>query len=110
VGLFDFLKRKYETVSPEKAKAAQENGAMLIDVRESHEYRSGHAPGAKHISVQVIERRLGEIPKEREIIVICQSGMRSQKAAEILSRNGYKVLNVSGGMIGWQRAGQKVVK
>jgi rhodanese-related sulfurtransferase len=110
MGLFDFLKKKYETVSPAKAKQAQDAGAMLIDVRESHEYRSGHAPGAKHISVQVIERRLGEIPKEREIIVVCQSGMRSQKAADILSRNGYKVLNVSGGMIGWQRAGQKVVK
>ena len=110
MGLFDFLKKKYETVTPAKAKEAQDAGAMLIDVRESQEYRSGHAPGAKHISVQVIERRLGEIPKEREIIVVCQSGMRSQKAAEILSRNGYKVMNVSGGMIGWQRAGQKVVK
>lgn len=110
MGLFDFFKKKYETVSPAKARQAQDQGAMLIDVRESHEYRSGHAPGAKHISVQVIERRLGEIPKEREIIVVCQSGMRSQKAADILSRNGYKVLNVSGGMIGWQRAGQKVVK
>jgi rhodanese-related sulfurtransferase len=42
--------------------------------------------------------------------VVCQSGMRSQKAAEILSRNGYQVLNVSGGMIGWQRAGLKIVK
>lgn len=110
MGLFDFLKKKYQTVSPAKAVEAQANGAMLIDVRESHEYRSGHAPGAKHISVQVIERRLGEIPKEREIIVVCQSGMRSQRAADILSRNGYKVLNVSGGMVGWQRAGQKVVK
>ncbi len=110
MGLFDFLKKKYETVTPAKAKEAQDAGAMLIDVRESQEYRSGHAPGAKHISVQLIERRLGEIPKEREIIVVCQSGMRSQKAAEILSRNGYKVMNVSGGMIGWQRAGQKVVK
>lgn len=110
MGLFDFLKKKYQTVSPAKAVEAQANGAMLIDVRESHEYRSGHAPGAKHISVQVIERRIGEIPKEREIIVVCQSGMRSQRAADILSRNGYKVLNVSGGMVGWQRAGQKVVK
>lgn len=110
MGLFDFFKKKYETVSPSKAKEAQDQGAVLIDVRESHEYRSGHAPGAKHISVQVIERRLGEIPKERQIVVMCQSGMRSQRAADILSRNGYQVLNVSGGMIGWQRAGLKVVK
>ncbi|MEY4995120.1 MAG: hypothetical protein RLZ65_969 [Actinomycetota bacterium] len=110
MGLFSFFKKKYETVSPAKAKEAQDAGAMLIDVRESSEYRSGHAPGARHISVQVIERRLGEIPKERQIIVVCQSGMRSQRAAEILSSNGYQVLNVSGGMIGWQRAGLKVVK
>ena len=110
MGLFDFLKKKYQTVSPAKAKEAQDAGAMLIDVRESNEYRAGHAPGAKHISVQVIERRLGEIPMERQIIVVCQSGMRSQRAAEILSRNGYQVLNVSGGMLGWQRAGMKVVK
>ncbi len=110
MGLFSFFKKKYETVSPARAKEAQDQGAMLIDVRESSEYRSGHAPGARHISVQVIERRLGEIPKERQIVVMCQSGMRSQRAAEILSRNGYQVLNVSGGIIGWQRAGLKVVK
>lgn len=110
MGFFDLFKKKYETVSPAKALEAQGEGAMLIDVRESSEYRSGHAPGAKHISVQVIDRRLGEIPKERQIIVVCQSGMRSQRAAETLSSNGYKVLNVSGGMIGWQRAGMKVVK
>lgn len=110
MALFGFFKKKYETVSPAKAKEAQDQGAMLIDVRESSEYRSGHAPGARHISVQVIERRLGEIPKERQIVVMCQSGMRSQRAAEILSRNGYQVLNVSGGIIGWQRAGLNVVK
>lgn len=110
MGLFSFLKKKYETVSPAKAREAQDLGAMLIDVRESSEYRSGHAPGARHISVQLIERRLSEIPKERQIVVMCQSGTRSQRAAEILSRNGYQVLNVSGGIIGWQRAGLKVVK
>lgn len=110
MGLFSFLRKKYKTVSPAKAREAQDLGAMLIDVRESSEYRSGHAPGARHISVQVIERRLSEIPKERQIVVMCQSGMRSQRAAEILSRNGYQVLNVSGGIIGWQRAGLKVVK
>ncbi len=108
--LFSFCKKKYETVCQARNKEAQDQGAMLIDVRESSEYRSGHAPGARHISVQVIERRLGEIPKERQIVVMCQSGMRSQRAAEILSRNGYQVLNVSGGIIGWQRAGLKVVK
>jgi len=110
VGVFDFFKRKYQTVSAVKAKETQDIGAFLIDVRETDEYRSGHAPGAKHIAVGQIAHRLKDIPQEREIIVICQSGMRSQRAAGILASNGYKVLNVSGGMIGWQRAGLRVVK
>lgn len=109
MGLFSLFRKKYQTISPAAAKDALDQGSMLIDVRESNEYRAGHAPGAKHISVQVIERRLSEIPKERQIVVICQSGMRSQRAAEILSQNGYQVMNVAGGMLGWQRAGLKVV-
>lgn len=110
MGLFDFLKKKYESVAPAKAKELQDAGALLIDVRESHEYKSGHAPGAKHISLGVLDRRLKEIPKEREILVICQSGMRSEQAARLLSSNGYNVTNVSGGMVNWQRAGMKVVR
>lgn len=110
MGFFDLFKKKYRTVSPERAQAAQSSGALLIDVREASEYRLGHPPGAKHISLQVLERRLGEIPKERQIVVMCQSGMRSQRASEILSQSGYAVLNVSGGFIRWQRAGLKVVK
>jgi rhodanese-related sulfurtransferase len=110
MGLFDIFKKKFETVSPAKAKEFQDAGGMLIDVRESHEYRAGHAPGAKHIALSVIERRLNEIPKEREILVICQSGMRSSQAAGRLAANGYKVTNVSGGMANWQRSGLKVIR
>lgn len=110
MGLFDFLKKKYETVSPERAKAAQDAGAMLIDVRESSEYRGGHAPGAKLISLGSLESKFHEIPKEREILVVCQSGMRSAQAAGILARAGYKVTNVSGGMTNWQRSGLRVIR
>lgn len=110
MGLFDFLKKKYETVSPQTAKAALDSGSMLIDVRESHEYRAGHAPGAKLIPLGSLESKFHEIPKEREILVVCQSGMRSAQAASILARAGYKVSNVSGGMSNWQRAGLRVVK
>lgn len=110
MGIFDMFKKKFETISPAAAKALQDAGAMLIDVRESHEYRNGHAPGAKLISLGVIERRFGEIPKERQILVVCQSGMRSAQAAKLLSANGYLVKNVSGGMANWQRSGLKVVR
>lgn len=110
MGLFDFLKKKYQTLSPEAGKQAQEAGAMLVDVRESHEYRSGHAPGAKLIPLGSLESKLHEIPKEREILVICQSGMRSSQAAAILAKAGFKVSNISGGMTNWQRAGLKVIR
>jgi rhodanese-related sulfurtransferase len=110
MGLFDMFKKKFETISPQAAKDLQDQGAMLIDVRESHEYRSGHAPGAKLISLGVLERRFGEIPKERQILVVCQSGMRSSQAARTLSAAGYQVKNVSGGMANWQRSGLKVVR
>ena len=110
MGIFDMFKKKFENISPAAAKALQDAGAMLIDVRESHEYRNGHAPGAKLISLGVIERRFGEIPKERQILVVCQSGMRSAQAAKLLSANGYLVKNVSGGMANWQRSGLKVVR
>jgi rhodanese-related sulfurtransferase len=110
MGIFDFLKKKYETISPEKAKAAQDSGALLIDVRESSEYRGGHAPGAKLISLGSLESKFHEIPKERDILVICQSGMRSAQAAGILARAGYRVTNVSGGMSNWQRSGLRVIR
>ena len=110
MGLFDMFKKKFETISPQAAKDLQDQGAMLIDVRESHEYRSGHAPGAKLISLSVLERRFGEIPKERQILVVCQSGMRSSQAARTRSAAGYQVKNVSGGMANWKRSGLKVVR
>lgn len=110
MGLFDIFKKKFETVSPAKAKEIQDAGGMLIDVRESSEYKAGHAPGAKHISLSAIDKRLNEIPKEREILVICQSGMRSAQAAKQLAAKGFKVTNVSGGMANWQRSGLKVTR
>jgi rhodanese-related sulfurtransferase len=110
MGLFDIFKKKFESVSPAAAKLLQEKGAILIDVRESQEFKNSHAPGAKLISLGALERRLKEIPIEQEILVVCQSGIRSSQAAGILSKNGYQVKNVTGGMAAWQRAGLKVVR
>lgn len=110
MGLFDFLKPKFPSITPQEAEARIQAGAMLLDVRESVEYRSGHAPGAKLISLGVLPRRLKEIPKEREILVICNSGGRSSQAATLLTKEGYTVTNVSGGMVAWQRAGLRTVR
>lgn len=106
MGLFgNLFKKKFESVSPTAAKAMQSDGALLIDVRESGEYKSGHAAGARHISLSSLPNRLRDLPKEREILVICQSGARSSNAANYLSGQGYKVTNISGGTANWRRSG-----
>ena len=110
MGLFDIFKKNLESVSPQEAQERIDSGAMLLDVRESIEYQTFHAPAAKLISLGVLDRRLKELPKEREILVICNSGNRSAQAANLLAREGFKVTNVKGGMVAWQAAGLRTVR
>lgn len=82
---------------------ARQHHALIVDVRESSEYRAGHIPRSRHISLSQLVHRLREIPKGRPIVVVCRSGSRSQRAAELLQAAGFQhVYNLSGGMQGWQ--------
>lgn len=110
MGLFDIFKKGFESISPQVAQERIEAGAMLLDVRESVEYQTMHAPSAKLISLGVLDRRLKELPKEREILVICNSGNRSAQAANLLAREGFKVTNIKGGMVAWQAAGLRTLR
>ncbi|MED4600059.1 rhodanese-like domain-containing protein [Paenibacillus validus] len=77
-------------------------GQRLIDVREVHEFKQGHLPGAVNIPLSQIHRRLGEIPKESPVYLYCRSGMRSKQAGRILSRSGYRnVAHLNGGITAW---------
>jgi rhodanese-related sulfurtransferase len=107
MGFFSNLfKKKYESVSVEAARELQRSGAVLIDVRETSEFRSGHAVGARSLPLSNLSSRYErELAKERDILVICQSGARSAQACNYLSGMGYKVTNVSGGTAAWRRAG-----
>lgn len=81
---------------------------VLIDVREPHEYKGGHVQGMKNIPVGQISKRLGEIPKDKEVVLMCRSGTRSMMAARNLKKQGYdRIVNVKGGISAW---GGKVVK
>lgn len=91
-------------VNVNEAKQRQDAGALLVDVRESYEWRDGHAKGAHHIPLGELSRRAGELPKDREILLICRSGNRSRTAAHLLQRAGYeRVVNVQGGTTAWMR-------
>jgi molybdopterin/thiamine biosynthesis adenylyltransferase/rhodanese-related sulfurtransferase len=74
---------------------------FVLDVREPHEYQIANL-GAKLIPLGELPNRLGELDPNREIVVHCKSGGRSQKASELLAQNGFKKLhNLAGGINGW---------
>ncbi len=92
------------------ARAVQlvSDGATLVDVRENSEWKSGHAPRAVHIPLGQIDRGERRLPRDRPVVVICATGMRSRTAATRLRALGYDATSVSGGMRAWQRAGGEV--
>ncbi len=72
---------------------------FLLDVRNPPELEVEHVPGALNIPLPELRRRLGEIPRDREILVTCRSGQRAYYATRILLQNGFRVRNISGGML-----------
>ena len=70
----------------------------VIDVRESDEFESGHIKGAEHIALGDIPANLSKLDKDKEYHVICLSGARSSMASKYLGQQGYKIVNVMGGM------------
>jgi rhodanese-related sulfurtransferase len=88
-----------ERLSP---PAGQGKGrSFLLDVRQPDEYRAGHIAGATLIPLGELPQRMGDLPKDREIICVCRSGHRSQVAVRQLQSAGFNVVNLKGGMINW---------
>ena len=83
-------------------------GATLIDVREQDEWDAGHAPTAQLLPLSTIQERMGELPAERQLLIICHSGGRSARVTELLLTQGFDAVNVAGGMTAWRAAGADV--
>ncbi len=99
-----FGKPAVAEVTPEEARAKQKGGAVLVDVRELSEWHAGHIPGAVHIPLGSLSRRLRELNLSREVITVCRSGNRSIAAAQIMQQGGFtQVSSMAGGMISWTR-------
>lgn len=80
----------------------QTKNKLLVDVREPDEYKSGFIPGAVNIPLSQLEQRLVDIPKNRDVLLYCRSGMRSKNAARILQRHGYvRLAHLQGGVSSW---------
>lgn len=94
---------------PEVLSTDLPDGAFLLDVREDDEWVAGHAPDAVHVRLGDLGARAGELPRDREVYVICRSGARSAYATQELTGAGWTAVNVSDGMTGWAVAGRPMV-
>ncbi len=91
-------------VTPEEARVKQAAGAIMVDVREPSEWRTGHIQGAVHIPLGSLAARAKELNSSKEIVTVCRSGHRSAVAARTLRAAGFtQVSSLSGGMIAWSR-------
>ena len=84
-------------------------GAFLLDVREDDEWAAGHAPDAVHLRLGELGPRVGELPRDRQVYIICRTGARSAYAAQMLAIGGLNAINVADGMTGWAVAGRPMI-
>jgi rhodanese-related sulfurtransferase len=90
----------------QEAKKRVDNGAVLVDVREQHEFDEARIPGSILIPLSQFQQRYEELPKDKELVMQCRSGARSGQATEFLLANGYTdVVNMAGGILAWKEAG-----
>jgi thioredoxin len=85
--------------------AAHAGGAYVVDVREDAEWEGGRVPGAVHVPMNTIPDRIGELPKDSPVFVICASGNRSRQVSDFLRAQGVDAINVAGGTNGWAQRG-----
>jgi rhodanese-related sulfurtransferase len=88
-------------VGPEEADGLIRGGSFLLDVREDYEWDAGHVSSAVHIPLGLLADHIGELPSDRQVVVVCRSGVRSARAAAFLNASGYDAVNLAGGMQAW---------
>lgn len=83
----------------------------VLDVREDHEFRNGHLPGAIHVPVKRLPDRIAKLKRDKPYAVICASGSRSRGAVNYLLDQGFEgAVSVSGGTGAWARSGRPIVR
>lgn len=94
----------YADLSPAEVQERLKNGGrvQLIDVRSPGEFKRGHIPKARLIPLGELQDRAGELKKDRDIILYCQTASRSRRGASMLAKMGYEnVYNMTGGIARW---------
>ena len=108
--------KEKHVVSVDEARAliAKDSTVLVLDVRTREEYTGelGHIDRAVLIPVQELEKRIDELEpyKGKTILAVCRTGRRSANATEILTKSGFKAMNVEGGMVKWNEKKMPVVR
>jgi len=99
-------------MTPQEARPAVEAAyAQFIDVRTPEEYKAGHAAHARNIPLDTLPQSLDKLERNEPVYLICQTGVRSMKAAQMLNEAGFpQTVSIIGGTTAWQEAGFSMIK
>ena len=93
-----------KSVDWDKALEMNAAGAVFVDVRNPPELNEGYAPNAVNIPLPELKQRMGELAKDKDLLIYCRSGRRSDAATRILMEQGYdRVYNVLGGYLAYPK-------
>jgi len=95
-------------ISADEAYKMYQGGTFVVDVRTQEEWDEYHVPNTTLIPLDQLPNRLSELPKDKEIVVICRSGNRSQEGRDILLSAGYNATSMTGGVKDWYAKGYPI--
>ncbi|MBN2507318.1 MAG: FAD-dependent oxidoreductase [Verrucomicrobia bacterium] len=93
-----------QTVQWHEISALDLRTTLLLDVRSDEERQEGALPNSMHIPLPQLRARVGELPKDRDLVVYCQSGQRSYFASRFLQQKGFRARNLTGSYLTWKTA------
>ena len=92
-----------ERIKPAEFQALnQKEDITILDVREVEEFQSGHIEGALNAPLSTLDKGYEQLDASKRYYLICQGGMRSERACQFLETKGFDVVNVEGGMNRWK--------
>lgn len=111
-----FLLLRPQSTLPAEVHVAQaydlyQNGAVFLDVRTQQEWDQGHIERSLLVPLDELQSRINELPRDKDIVVVCRSGARSKEGATLLRQNGFtRVTCMTGGIQAWLAAGYPVIQ
>mgnify|MGYP000845779268 FL=1 len=95
--------KNMERIEPAAFQALhQKEDITILDVREVEEFQAGHIEGAVNVPLSTLDKGYEQLDASKRYYVICQGGMRSERACQFLETKGFDVVNVEGGMNQWK--------